>query len=227
MSFSWIIGIGSATRITPATQQAAPTTWPRRVEGTMSPYLENIPREKMENIKRSNEWEGDLIRQPVTSVGHRINLLFLTAFEPPRHYVGPRSTKLWRLLHRPAPTRLQWRKKPGNEVVLGAMCIWHLFCILLGSAILIAYSMVMNTEKCNDHRLPWLNETRKLFYRNSPRFPCMSTLRVYTNARALIRQKKFIGKKGGGESRCYTPLSLYNFSPGYLSRAVLLPLSML
>ena len=76
MSFSWIIGIGSATRITPATQQAAPTTWPRRVEGTMSPYLENIPREKMENIKHSNDWGGDLIRQPVTSVGHRINLCF-------------------------------------------------------------------------------------------------------------------------------------------------------
>ena len=36
----------------------------------------------------------------------------------------------------------------------------------------------------------------------------LSTLRVYTNARALIRQKKFIGKKGGGESRCDPFVSL-------------------
>ena len=36
----------------------------------------------------------------------------------------------------------------------------------------------------------------------------LSTLQAYTNARALIRQKKFIGKKGGGESRCYPFVSL-------------------
>ena len=35
----------------------------------------------------------------------------------------------------------------------------------------------------------------------------LSTLRVYINARALIGQKKFIGK-GGGETRCYPFFSL-------------------
>ena len=171
----------------------------------------------MENIKRNNEWARDLIRQQVTSVRHRNNLVFLTGFEPPRHHLGW-STKLWRLLNRPATTRLQW-EKTGNEVVLGAIYVTR---VLLGSAISIAFCMVMDTEKFNYHRLPWLNETRKLFYRNSPRFPCRICGFTQMRSHKLGRRSSLVKMEEG--KVVAIPLSPYNFSPGNLPRAILLPL---